>query len=100
MRNLLFTFFGVLLLGLTVSTAYAQPVLKNDFSYTLDVPSVAAMESSAAHLYVLSKSEGMAVFRTRKDSLQWLYTAAGMQQRGDNIRADIRFALRYLNQHQ
>src|SRR5699024_9868356 len=41
--------------------------------------------------YVLSSTDGMAVFRTREDSLQWLYTAPGMQHRGHKIRADIRF---------
>jgi hypothetical protein len=72
--------------------ASAQPTLQNDYSYSMEVPSVVGMEGSAAHLYVLSETEGMAVFRTHKDSLQWLYTASGMQRRGTSIRADIRFA--------
>lgn len=85
---------AALVLGalLHVPPAGAQPVLQNDYSYTMEIPSVVAMESSEAHLYVLSEAEGMAVFRTRPDSMQWLYTAAGMQQRGHILRADIRFA--------
>lgn len=77
--------------------ATAQPALQNNFSYSLRIPSVIGMESSEAHLYVLSESEGMAVFRTRADSLQWLYTTAGMQNRGHNLQADIRFAYLYGN---
>lgn len=73
-------------------TATSQPTLQNNYSYSMQVPSVIAMESSQAHLYVLSQSEGMAVFRTRADSLQWLYTSGGMQRRGNTINADIRFA--------
>lgn len=78
-------------------TAIAQSTLQNNFSYSLRVPSVIGMESSAAHLYVLSETEGLAVFRTRADSLQWLYTAAGFQNRGHNLMADIRFAYLFGN---
>ncbi len=83
---------GLVIFFFSQILASAQPTLQNDYSYSMEVPSVAAMESSAAHLYVLSESEGIAVFRTHKDSLQWLYTAPGMQRRGASIRADIRFA--------
>lgn len=84
--------FSIILVLTAASALQAQPVLQNDFSYTLEIPSVIGVESSPAHLYVLSDDEGMAVFRSRQDSLQWLYTASGMQQRGTNINADIRFA--------
>lgn len=77
---------------ISILSATAQPSLQNNYAYSMEIPSVIGMESSEAHLYVLSKSEGMAVFRTHTDSLQWLYTAAGMQQRGNNLQADIRFA--------
>tara|TARA_R110000868_G_scaffold1211_7_gene9439 strand:- start:9694 stop:11112 length:1419 start_codon:yes stop_codon:yes gene_type:complete len=53
------------------------------------------MEASTSHLYVLSESEGMAVFRAYEDSLQWLYTSSGMQRRGYVIDTDIRFAYLY-----
>jgi hypothetical protein len=58
----------------------------------MEIPELISMEASATHLYVLSETEGMAVFRAYADSLQWLYTSSGMQRRGDKIMADIRFA--------
>lgn len=58
----------------------------------MEIPSVIAMDSSPAHLYALSDREGMVVFRTRQDSLQWLYSSTGMEQRGYNVTSDIRFA--------
>jgi hypothetical protein len=85
---LLFTFIS----GLCTTSITAQPVLRSDYSYTMKIPSVIAITSSSAHMYILSNTDGLAVFRTRKDSLQWLYTAPGMQHRGHSIRADIRFA--------
>ncbi len=57
------------------------------------------MNSSPAHMYVLSKTDGMAVFRTRKDSLKWLYTAPGMARRGHTLRTDIRFAYLFGGSH-
>jgi len=82
----------VFLVVATALTANSQPVLQKDYSYVLEIPSVAAMESSPAHLYVLSESEGMVVFRTRPDTLQWLYSSTGMERRGSRMTADIRFA--------
>ncbi|MDX1672081.1 MAG: Ig domain-containing protein [Balneolaceae bacterium] len=69
--------------------------MKKDLSFVMEIPSVVAMESSLAHLYVLSRSEGMVVFRTVPDTLQWLYSSTGMDQRGNAISADIRFAYLY-----
>lgn len=63
-----------------------------DFSRVMEIPEIIAMESSPTHLYVLSETEGMVVFRAYTESLQWLYTSSGMQRRGDNIMADSRFA--------
>lgn len=84
---LLFVFF------LALSTAVnAQPTLKKDYSYVMEIPSMITMASSPAHLYALSDTEGMAVFRTHKDTLQWLYSSTGMEQRGNTVTADIRFA--------
>ncbi len=76
----------------TITSATAQPTLEKDYSFVMEIPSVIAMESSPAHLYTLSDTEGMAVFRARKDSLQWLYSSTGMEQRGHKVTADIRFA--------
>jgi len=89
----------IILLLLNGAAAIAQPTLQSDYSYSLEIPSITAMESSAAHMYVLSEAEGMAVFRTHRDSLQWLYTSAGMQQRGTTLRADIRFAYLFGTSH-
>lgn len=96
MKKSRITLFVILFL-LNWLTVASQPTLQNNFSYSLRIPSVIGMESSEAHLYVLSDTEGMAVFRTRADSLQWLYTAAGMQNRGHNLQADIRFAYLFGN---
>jgi len=64
----------------------------------MQIPSVLAMGSSPAHMYVLSDTEGMVVFRTQPaDTLQWLYSSTGMQQRGFKVTADIRFAYLFGN---
>ncbi|MDZ7772046.1 MAG: Ig domain-containing protein [Balneolaceae bacterium] len=71
---------------------YAQPDLQKDYSFVMEIPSVLAMASSPAHVYILSETEGLVAFRTRPDSLQWLYTSNGMARRGNTMSADIRFA--------
>src|SRR5699024_9097864 len=73
-------------------TAKSHPTLTNDYSFVMNVPHVVTIASSPAHFYVLSDSEGMAVFRARPDSLEWLYSSTGMQRRGSKVVADIRFA--------
>lgn len=73
----------------------AQTEVIQDYSNVLDIPNIKTIEASAAHLYVLSETEGMIVFRSYSDSLQWLYTSSGMQRRGNEIDADIRFAYLY-----
>ncbi|SHE95171.1 Putative Ig domain-containing protein [Fodinibius roseus] len=82
----------VFLLLTTTPTLHGQLSLEKDYSFVMNVPSVVAMASSPAHFYVLSETEGMAVFRSRSDSLQWLYSSTGMQRRGNRVIADIRFA--------
>ena len=67
----------------------------NDITREMDIPDILDLESSEAHLYVLSESEGLVVYRAYPDSLQWLYTSTGMQQRGNRLHADIRFAYLY-----
>lgn len=66
--------------------------LVQDYSQLMNIPSVKAIEASPTHLYVLSDQDGMAVFRIKAEGLQWLYTSSGMQRRGFNLSADIRFA--------
>lgn len=77
--------------------AWGQETLSQDYSQLMEIPDVVEMEASPAHLYVLSETEGMAVFRIYQDSLQWLYTSSGMQRRGNRIMADIRFAYLFGN---
>lgn len=76
-------------------SALAQNQIVQDYSKVLNIPNIKTIEASTSHLYVLSESEGMAVFRTHQDSLQWLYTSSGMQRRGHIIDSDIRFAYLY-----
>lgn len=64
----------------------------NDITRELEIPDILDVESSEAHLYLLSESEGLVVYRSYADSLQWLYSSTGMQRRGNNLHADIRFA--------
>ncbi len=87
------TIFLVLLF--CIGETYAQSQIIQDYSRILNIPNVKTMEASSSHLYVLSETEGMAVFRTYEDSLQWLYTSSGMQRRGYLMDADIRFAYLY-----
>lgn len=86
----------VLFLATSVSLR-AQMTLTKDYSFVMDVPAVKTIASSPAHFYALSETEGMAVFRSRPDSLQWLYSSTGMQRRGNKVIADIRFAYLYGN---
>lgn len=93
MKKLHPTFLLILLQLATLTTkGNAQPALSKDYSYVMEVPSVIAMDSSPAHMYVLSETEGMVLFRTHPDSLQWLYSSSGMERRGYKMTADIRFA--------
>lgn len=89
--------FFILILLTSKGKAIAQNQIVQDFSRLLEVPNIVTIEASTSHLYVLSETEGMAVFRAYQDSLQWLYTSSGMQRRGNVIEADIRFAYLYGN---
>jgi hypothetical protein len=86
------TFILSLIFLFSSEISVAQQQLVQNYSQLMEIPDVSALEASPTHLYVLSESEGMAVFRTYPDSLQWLYTSSGMQRRGNKIMADIRFA--------
>ncbi len=56
------------------------------------IPGIVAAAASPTHLYVLSEDVGMVVYRTRPDTLQWLFTSDGMTNRGTSLSADARFA--------
>jgi hypothetical protein len=79
----------------SIGETLAQNQIIQDYSRILNIPNVKTIEASSSHLYVLSETDGMAVFRTYEDSLQWLYTSSGMQRRGHLMDADIRFAYLY-----
>jgi len=98
MKNFWLT-ITTLFIGFTAlaGKAKAQPKLQKDYSFVMEIPSVLAMGSSPAHMYVLSDTEGMVVFRTQPDTLQWLYSSTGMEQRGHEVTADIRFAYLFGN---
>ena len=95
MTNILKLFFSFTLLSFLVPTSTAEAQFVKDLSKRLEIPDIVDLNSSETHLYVLSETEGLAVFRAHADSLQWLYTSAGMQQRGDQLESDIRFAYLY-----
>jgi hypothetical protein len=84
--------FSLFFLCVMMSSALAQQRLIQDYSQLMEIRDLIEIEASPTHLYILSEQEGMAVFRVYPDSLQWLYTSNGMQRRGDNIMADVRFA--------
>ncbi len=89
---------GVMLLTalLTLSAFFAssdarpQPVRNHET--LMEIPEIKTITSSEAHLYVLSGREGLVVFRTGTDSLQWLYSSSGLANRGDRLITDIRFS--------
>lgn len=86
------TFLSALFLFTLSVYSFAQESLVQDYSRVLEIPETKAIQASETHLYVLSEQEGMVVFRSYPDSLQWLYTSSGMQKRGNTISADVRFA--------
>ncbi|MDZ7720946.1 MAG: Ig domain-containing protein [Balneolaceae bacterium] len=72
-----------------------QAQLVKDLSRQMEIPNIVNLQSSETHLYALSESDGLVVFRAYSDSLQWLYSSTGMQQRGHILESDIRFAYLY-----
>ncbi|MTI88875.1 MAG: cadherin repeat domain-containing protein [Balneolaceae bacterium] len=77
---------------LFIGKLQAQDKLVLDYNHLMEIPDVVAMQASTSHLYILSQTDGMAVFRVYPDSLDWLYTSSGMQRRGNRMIADTRFA--------
>jgi hypothetical protein len=80
---------------LTALNTFAQTTLVSDQSTQLIIPDIIDLEASATHLYVLSESEGLAVFRTNSDTLQFIFTSEGMSNRGNTMQSDVRFAYLY-----
>jgi hypothetical protein len=87
-----------LLFVISVIILFTQPALgqyNTNLGMQLQVPGTKNINGSETHLYVLSESEGLVVFRAYSDSLQWLYSSTGMQERGHILQSDIRFAYLY-----
>lgn len=93
MKNFYTLFVLSFLSFLITETADAQWI--QDFRDQMEISDIVDIESSPSHLYVLSETEGLVVFRVHYDSLQYLYSSTGMQRRGDRLEADIRFAYLY-----
>ncbi|MEX2600327.1 MAG: putative Ig domain-containing protein [Balneolaceae bacterium] len=94
LRTLLPT-LPLLLLLVTVLPLQAQQMWVQDFRNAMEIGNIIELESSPLHLYILSEEDGLTVFRTKPDSLQWLYSSTGMQRRGHRLQADARFAYLY-----
>lgn len=92
MNRYLRTIFILTLFALLSGTLSAQSQLIKDLGRQIEIPNIINLQSTETHLYVLSESEGLVVFRAYSDSLQWLYSSTGMQQRGYKLESDIRFA--------
>jgi hypothetical protein len=58
---------------------------------------VQAISGSHTHFYVLSSTQGLAVFRASGDSLIYLYTSDALLRRGSKMHSDARFAYIYGN---
>ncbi len=81
-----------LIIFISVPPSDAQPRLVKDYQTVMEIPELKELVASPAHMYALSDQEGLAVFRTSSDTLQYLFTNPGMEDRGDRIVADVRFA--------
>ncbi|MEX0905085.1 MAG: Ig domain-containing protein [Balneolaceae bacterium] len=90
-------FWLALLFLVIFSTQHLYGQWSQDFRNQMEIPEIINIHSSDTHLYALSEREGLVVFRAHADSLQWLYSSTGMQQRGHILEADIRFAYLYGN---
>ncbi|MEX0994746.1 MAG: cadherin repeat domain-containing protein, partial [Balneolaceae bacterium] len=91
----IFALYLLITISFLSSPATAQDRWVQEFRNMMEISQVVELESSPAHLYVLSEQEGLVVFRTHVDTLQWLYSSEGMQKRGHTLQADIRFAYLY-----
>ena len=85
----------ILLTVFPILSATGHGQLVQNLNRQVEIPNIIDINSSETHLYALSESEGLVVFRAYSDSLQWLYSSTGMQERGHTLESDIRFAYLY-----
>lgn len=94
----IFTFsIGLIFLGISFLPKKADGQLLKDLSREVEIGDIVTMSGTESHLYILSENDGLVVFRSYDDSLQWLYSSSGMQERGHTLRSDIRFAYLFGN---
>jgi len=89
--TLLFFFITIVFAQAIVSARQSIHLVK-DQQRLMEIPGITAIAGSHTHLYVLSSTDGLIVFRSHPDSLQWLYSSEGIRHRGNRLQADIRFA--------
>lgn len=92
MRTIITAFLSLVFLSVSLYTESADAQLLKDLSREIEISDVITMAGTETHLYILSEKEGLVVFRAYEDSLQWLYSSTGMQERGNTLESDIRFA--------
>lgn len=77
------------------TTSTAQISLTASAASVNQIPDLVGISASATHLYALSETEGLVVFRANSDTLQYLFTSEGMFQRGNVLVSDVRFAYQF-----
>jgi len=92
MRTIATALISLILLGISLFAETANAQLLKDLSREIEIDDIVTMNGTETHLYILSEKEGLVVFRAHDDSLQWLYSSSGMQERGHTLESDIRFA--------
>lgn len=92
MRTITTVLISMIFFGLSLHTESVNAQLLKDLSREIEIEDVLTMNGTETHLYVLSEKEGLVVFRAYEDSLAWLYSSSGMQERGHTLESDIRFA--------
>lgn len=92
MVKIKFCTFLFLFLSFSVLVQPANAQLIKDLSRQIEIEQIINLKGTETHLYALSEREGLVVFRAYSDSLQWLYSSTGMQERGNRLDSDIRFA--------
>jgi len=92
MRTIATILISLILFGFLLIAKTADAQLLKDLSREIEIDDVITMNGTETHLYILSEKEGLVVFRAYDDSLQWLYSSSGMQERGHTLKSDIRFA--------
>ncbi len=87
--------YFVLFTALLSVEVFAQTSITVSPESVNKIPDLITISASATHLYALSQSDGLIVFRTKSDTLQYLFNSEGMQNRGRILVSDVRFAYQF-----